>query len=181
MQGVAGEIGDRGLMILGCAGYALYLTLSLFPQLRHVRRHQDQRRTPEHPTRFLLLGSRLLLDNFLSSLLDMVGERGFEPPTPWSRTRCSTRLSHSPTGAAGGNREGQSTRAFTFDRHHDYNIVESVFRPRRAVRFSRYTDAVRSCPYDRPQRCSPLCASARNTRPALVPRRWPHLRNSLAL
>jgi hypothetical protein len=29
----------------------------------------------------------------------MVGERGFEPPTPWSRTRCSTRLSHSPTGA----------------------------------------------------------------------------------
>src|SRR5271169_1626858 len=26
----------------------------------------------------------------------MVGERGFEPPTPWSRTRCSTRLSHSP-------------------------------------------------------------------------------------
>src|SRR5208337_274589 len=29
----------------------------------------------------------------------MVGERGFEPPTPWSRTRCSTRLSHSPTFA----------------------------------------------------------------------------------
>src|SRR5262245_41904649 len=28
----------------------------------------------------------------------LVGERGFEPPTPWSRTRCSTRLSHSPTG-----------------------------------------------------------------------------------
>ena len=30
-------------------------------------------------------------------LKTMVGERGFEPPTPWSRTRCSTRLSHSPT------------------------------------------------------------------------------------
>jgi hypothetical protein len=28
---------------------------------------------------------------------ELVGERGFEPPTPWSRTRCSTRLSHSPT------------------------------------------------------------------------------------
>ena len=27
----------------------------------------------------------------------LVGERGFDPPTPWSRTRCSTRLSHSPT------------------------------------------------------------------------------------
>ena len=30
----------------------------------------------------------------------MVGERGFEPPTPWSRTRCSTRLSHSPNDKA---------------------------------------------------------------------------------
>src|SRR6266704_5909617 len=30
----------------------------------------------------------------------MVGERGFEPPTPWSRTRCSTRLSHAPTRSA---------------------------------------------------------------------------------
>ena len=25
-----------------------------------------------------------------------VGETGFEPATPWSRTKCSTRLSHSP-------------------------------------------------------------------------------------
>ena len=32
----------------------------------------------------------------------MVGERGFEPPTPWSRTRCSTRLSHSPTLCGAG-------------------------------------------------------------------------------
>src|SRR5881296_2469157 len=29
----------------------------------------------------------------------LIGARGFEPPTPWSRTRCSTRLSHSPTGS----------------------------------------------------------------------------------
>ncbi len=27
----------------------------------------------------------------------MVGARGFEPPTPCSRSRCSTRLSHAPT------------------------------------------------------------------------------------
>ena len=33
-------------------------------------------------------------------LILLVGERGFEPPTPWSRTRCSTRLSHSPTWVA---------------------------------------------------------------------------------
>jgi hypothetical protein len=32
-------------------------------------------------------------------LRKLVGERGFEPPTPWSRTRCSTRLSHSPTNS----------------------------------------------------------------------------------
>ena len=50
--------------------------------------------------------------------LDMVGERGFEPPTPWSRTRCSTRLSHSPTWAARGRncyRHGKIPP-------HDYNI-----------------------------------------------------------
>ncbi len=34
----------------------------------------------------------------------LVGERGFEPPTPWSRTRCSTRLSHSPTAWVQGAR-----------------------------------------------------------------------------
>jgi integrase len=27
---------------------------------------------------------------------ELVGETGFEPATPWSRTKCSTRLSHSP-------------------------------------------------------------------------------------
>src|SRR5512139_1966835 len=30
----------------------------------------------------------------------MVGMTGFEPATPWSRTRCSTRLSHIPTETA---------------------------------------------------------------------------------
>ena len=34
--------------------------------------------------------------NRFKLLILLVGERGFEPPTPWSRTRCSTRLSHSP-------------------------------------------------------------------------------------
>jgi hypothetical protein len=31
------------------------------------------------------------------SCLMLVGARGFEPPTPRSRTECSTRLSHAPT------------------------------------------------------------------------------------
>ena len=26
----------------------------------------------------------------------MVGKTGFEPATPWSQTRCSTKLSHFP-------------------------------------------------------------------------------------
>src|SRR5262245_48974266 len=32
-------------------------------------------------------------------LILLVGARGFEPPTPRSRTECSTRLSHAPTEA----------------------------------------------------------------------------------
>ncbi len=35
-----------------------------------------------------------ILANPLKSL---VGARGFEPPTPWSRTRCATRLRYAPT------------------------------------------------------------------------------------
>jgi hypothetical protein len=45
----------------------------------------------------------------------LVGERGFEPPTPWSRTRCSTRLSHSPT-RAGRNNESIHPHALLLDR-----------------------------------------------------------------
>ena len=40
----------------------------------------------------------------------MVGERGFEPPTPWSRTRCSTRLSHSPTCGVEAHKRGAAWR-----------------------------------------------------------------------
>ena len=32
----------------------------------------------------------------LSRLLNLVGDRGFEPPTPSSRTKCATRLRQSP-------------------------------------------------------------------------------------
>src|ERR1700733_2409553 len=43
----------------------------------------------------------------------LVGERGFEPPTPWSRTRCSTRLSHSPTALRAATRKAILPHAFT--------------------------------------------------------------------
>src|SRR4051812_38816703 len=36
----------------------------------------------------------------------LVGASGFEPPTPRSRTECSTRLSHAPTSAKVGTRTG---------------------------------------------------------------------------
>ena len=36
----------------------------------------------------------------LSRLLNLVGDRGFEPPTPSSRTKCATRLRQSPNAGA---------------------------------------------------------------------------------
>ena len=50
----------------------------------------------------------------------MVGERGFEPPTPWSRTRCSTRLSHSPTWVR---RERNSAPRELADELRNYSIL----------------------------------------------------------
>lgn len=32
----------------------------------------------------------------LAAYFIVVGARGFEPPTPWSRTRCATRLRYAP-------------------------------------------------------------------------------------
>ena len=29
-------------------------------------------------------------------LCNVVGARGFEPPTPWSQTKCAARLRHAP-------------------------------------------------------------------------------------
>src|SRR5437764_736096 len=57
----------------------------------------------------------------------LVGERGFEPPTPWSRTRCSTRLSHSPTSfprSAHGN--GTASREQSFYCDYNIRIIEAV-------------------------------------------------------
>src|SRR5579862_8644677 len=51
------------------------------------------------------MGETINIQKFIDQrmlLNRLVGERGFEPPTPWSRTRCSTRLSHSPTCAGDG-------------------------------------------------------------------------------
>src|ERR1700734_3159190 len=45
-------------------------------------------------------GSRLDLQKRQNG--EMVGARGFEPPTPWSRTRCATRLRYAPMFAASG-------------------------------------------------------------------------------
>ncbi len=42
--------------------------------------------------------------------LQRVGETGFEPATPWSRTKCSTRLSHSPRPTPLSSREALRNR-----------------------------------------------------------------------
>ena len=34
------------------------------------------------------------------SITKMVGKTGFEPATPWSQTKCSTKLSHFPINGA---------------------------------------------------------------------------------
>ena len=52
--------------------------------------------TPSGPKCNLCLRNVLLPMSPGRTMKELVGERGFEPPTPWSRTRCSTRLSHSP-------------------------------------------------------------------------------------
>ncbi len=62
----------------------------------------------------------------------MVGERGFEPPTPWSRTRCSTRLSHSPTYERRSGNDFASA-AKTTEEPYDY-IIRSPSFPGREVR-----------------------------------------------
>ncbi len=36
----------------------------------------------------------------LSGFLNLVGERGFEPPTHWSQTSCATKLRYSPNRGA---------------------------------------------------------------------------------
>ena len=48
-----------------------------------------------HP---LLLQTKKNL-SFQTGFLNMVGERGFEPPTHWSQTSCATKLRYSPMGA----------------------------------------------------------------------------------
>ena len=45
--------------------------------------------TPTYRTPFDIIFGR-------TSFEKMVGARGFEPPTPWSRTRCATRLRYAP-------------------------------------------------------------------------------------
>src|SRR5262249_57061567 len=54
---------------------------------------------------------------------ELVGARGFEPPTPRSRTECSTRLSHAPTGR---------NRYLTSDRTVNATLVFALPRVRRS-------------------------------------------------
>src|SRR5512146_1492174 len=56
--------------------------------------------------------------------ISMVGMTGFEPATPWSRTRCSTRLSHIPTAETGMLATASSGRQYVYGPHHHEQSAE---------------------------------------------------------
>jgi integrase len=105
----------------------------------------------------------------------MVGERGFEPPTPWSRTRCSTRLSHSPTAQRAATRKTSTRACLLLDRYSDYSIAsfDRSPLPRRYIfRATLVAHQLRTLhkltQYDRPLRSSSLYAAGRAKEPARV-------------
>src|SRR5882724_7010941 len=59
----------------------------------------------------------------------LVGARGFEPPTPWSRTRCSTRLSHAPTRSTDAEPRQPKALAPAFDSAKKYSTLVVAFAP----------------------------------------------------
>ena len=58
----------------------------------------------------------------------MVGMTGFEPATPWSRTRCSTRLSHIPTTETGMLATALPGRQYVDRPHHDEQSPEQALQ-----------------------------------------------------
>src|SRR6202035_5283949 len=55
----------------------------------------------------------------------MVGARGFEPPTPWSRTRCATRLRYAPNRCCGE----MSMRGLSVKRERAGRLAGPLYRP----------------------------------------------------
>src|SRR6266480_949996 len=72
----------------------------------------------------------------------MVGERGFEPPTPWSRTRCSTRLSHSPTSLERNEHPRQTVEKRAVTTHSVVIITFALLRPSCEVECAALVDSV---------------------------------------
>jgi hypothetical protein len=54
----------------------------------------------------------------------MVGARGFEPPTPWSRTRCATRLRYAPNRCC----DEMSMRVLSVRLKHAGGLAGSLYR-----------------------------------------------------
>src|SRR5256712_7070846 len=72
----------------------------------------------------------------------LVGERGFEPPTPWSRTRCSTRLSHSPTSLERNEHPRQTVEKRAVTTHSVVIITFTLLRPSCEVECAAIVDSV---------------------------------------
>ncbi len=79
---------SRDRAVAGRARRDAYSDFAIRPY--HPREHES------YSLVFLQTKKNLL---FQAGFLNLVGERGFEPPTPSSRTKCATRLRHSPMGA----------------------------------------------------------------------------------
>jgi hypothetical protein len=102
----------------------------------------------------------------------LVGERGFEPPTPWSRTRCSTRLSHSPNLACGSVCRGRGLARYT-PLHAFPSVTEHGEAWHASNTFSRHPhrSACRRSPSWSSQRTS--CSSKRaNCHPPRLSKHW---------
>ena len=102
----------------------------------HLRRTAQRRADPKPPWRL-----KDFADFSLKPSNRLVGVRGFEPPTPSSRTRCATRLRYTPTspreaaGAVyrGAGRAAQASRGrpegpFLHSRNTWFRLVTSSMR-----------------------------------------------------
>ncbi len=104
---------------------------------RAVARHAMARRAPRASMPALVRSGAVERLPEVRASKKVVGARGFEPPTPWSRTRCATRLRYAPSTAARAARERRADHEGSLDDcqgHPTWRGRESDRELRRSVR-----------------------------------------------
>ena len=100
------------------------------------RRHDEARedRSSRHRRRVVLACVLVLKQNgprgFREGLF--VGARGFEPPTPWSRTRCATRLRYAPSALSDRSFDRSEKRARYLRRQGPFRQRDSTARTKKS-------------------------------------------------